>query len=101
MRATLLSRLPRPLARRHRLCREARRPSGPSSCDASAGQGYGSASKFYPHPAWLSLYAEEPRPMMDHQAIIIAERRNRPVATAVTSCPALVQDSATPIALQR
>ena len=36
--------------------------------------GYDYASKFYPHPAMLYLYAEAPRPMMDHPAVIIAKR---------------------------
>jgi hypothetical protein len=36
--------------------------------------GYDYASKFYPHPAWLYLYAEAPRPMMDHPAVIVARR---------------------------
>ena len=36
--------------------------------------GYDYASKFYPHPAMLYLYAEAPRPMMDHPAVIIARR---------------------------
>ena len=39
-----------------------------------ATQGYDYASKFYPHPAWLYLAAEAPRPMMDHPAVIIAKR---------------------------
>jgi hypothetical protein len=32
--------------------------------------GYDYASKFYPHPAWLYLRAEAPRPMSDHPALI-------------------------------
>ena len=39
-----------------------------------AAQGYDYASKFYPHPAWLYLAAEAPRPMMDHPAVIVARR---------------------------
>jgi len=39
-----------------------------------AKQGYDYASKFYPHPAWLWLHAEAPRPMMDHPAVIVARR---------------------------
>lgn len=42
-----------------------------------ASQGYDYASKFYPHPAMLYLYAEAPRPMMDHPAVIIAKRLQR------------------------
>jgi hypothetical protein len=37
--------------------------------------GYDYASKFYPHPAWLYLSAEAPRPMSDHPAVIIARRQ--------------------------
>ena len=39
--------------------------------------GYDYASKFYPHPAMLYLYAEAPRPRMDHPAAIIAKRLQR------------------------
>jgi hypothetical protein len=39
-----------------------------------AKQTYDYASKFYPHPAWLYLYSEAPRPMMDHPAVIVAKR---------------------------
>jgi hypothetical protein len=39
-----------------------------------AEKGYDFASKFYPHPAWLWLHAEAPRPMSDHPAAIIAKR---------------------------
>lgn len=42
--------------------------------------GYDYTSKFYPHPAWLYLSAEAPRPMSDHPAVIIAKRQ--PVASA-------------------
>jgi len=34
-------------------------------------EGYDYASKFYPHPAWLYLDAEAPRPMMEHPAVIV------------------------------
>jgi hypothetical protein len=44
-----------------------------------ARQGYDYQSKFYPHPAWLYLQAEAPRPMMDHPAVIVA-KRNRSAA---------------------
>jgi hypothetical protein len=42
-----------------------------------AQQGYDYASKFYPHPAWLYLLAEAPRPMSDHPAVIVFERERR------------------------
>jgi hypothetical protein len=32
--------------------------------------------KFYPHPAWLYLQSEAPRPMMDHPAVIAARRQH-------------------------
>jgi hypothetical protein len=48
-------------------------------------QGYDYASKFYPHPAWLYLHAEAPRPMMDHPAVIVAKRQKEgPSQTAAT-----------------
>ncbi len=73
----------------------------PSSCNAShAKQGYDYASKFYPHPAWLYLYAEAPRPMMDHPAVIVAKRQKQAESqTARSCCPASGQYSAAPIAL--
>jgi hypothetical protein len=40
-------------------------------------QGYDYLSKFYPHPAWLYLQSEAPRPMMDHPAVIVARREQR------------------------
>lgn len=39
-----------------------------------AQQGYDHASKFYPHPAWLYLSAEAPRPMSDHPAVLVHRR---------------------------
>ena len=39
-----------------------------------AQQGYDHASKFYPHPAWLYLSAEAPRPMSDHPAVLVYRR---------------------------
>jgi hypothetical protein len=45
-----------------------------------AQQGYDYQAKFYPHPAWMYLHAEAPRPMMDHPAVIVA-RRNAHAAT--------------------
>lgn len=40
-----------------------------------ARQGYDYASKFYPHPAWLYLLAEEPHRREDHPAVAIAQRQ--------------------------
>jgi hypothetical protein len=40
-----------------------------------AQQRYDYASKFYPHPAWMYLSAEAPRPMVDHPAVIVARRK--------------------------
>ena len=42
-----------------------------------AQQGYDYASKFYPHPAWLYLYAEAPHTMMDHPAVIVFKRQQQ------------------------
>ena len=42
-----------------------------------AQQGYDYLSKFYPHPAWLYLYSEAPRAMMDHPAVIVFKRHQR------------------------
>ena len=68
----------------------------------AAKQGYDYASKFYPHPAWLYLYAEAPRPMMDHPAVIVAKRQKQTASqTPVAGSPASVQDPSAPIALQR
>lgn len=39
--------------------------------------GYDYAAKFYPHPAWLYLAAEAPRPMNDHPAVTIARREQQ------------------------
>jgi hypothetical protein len=47
-----------------------------------AKQDYDYASKFYPHPAWLWLYSEAPRPMMDHPAVIVAKRQKEVEAQA-------------------
>jgi len=38
-------------------------------------RGYDYEAKFYPHPAWLYLSAEPPRPMMDHPTAIVAKRQ--------------------------
>lgn len=47
-----------------------------------AQQGYDYASKFYPHPAWLYLEAEAPRPMMDHPAVIVFKRHQQETLAA-------------------
>jgi hypothetical protein len=51
-----------------------------------AQQGYDYASKFYPHPAWLYLQAEAPRPMMEHPAVIVS-RRHQQAALAAAAKP--------------
>jgi hypothetical protein len=38
-------------------------------------QGYDYEAKFYPHPAWLYLSTEAPRPVTDHPAVIAAKRQ--------------------------
>jgi hypothetical protein len=55
-------------------------------------QGYDYASKFYPHPAWLYLAAEAPRPMMDHPAVIIAKRLRQQASEEAASQPSKVAD---------
>jgi hypothetical protein len=47
-----------------------------------AQQGYDYASKFYPHPAWLYLQAEAPRPMMEHPAVIVFRRHQQEASAA-------------------
>ena len=43
-----------------------------------AQQGYDYVSKFYPHPAWLYLASEPPRPTMsDHPAVIVFKREQQ------------------------
>src|SRR5262245_22931311 len=64
-----------------------------------AKQGYDYASKFYPHPAWLWLDAEPPRPMMDHPAVIVARREKEAAAQTALACPPpSITVSAAPIA---
>lgn len=53
--------------------------------------GYDYASKFYPHPAWMYLSAEAPRPMMEHPAVIVARRERERIAKH-DAAPALVED---------
>lgn len=43
-------------------------------------QTYDYAAKFYPHPAWLYFSAEAPRPMVQHPAVIVAERERQRLA---------------------
>jgi len=64
-------------------------------------QGYDYTSKFYPHPAWLWLHMEAPRPMMDHPAAIIARRqRESESQTALSCCSASTHVPAAPIAFR-
>jgi len=58
-------------------------------------QGYDYASKFYPHPAWLYLDAEAPRPMMDHPAVIVA-RRERERLDSLAKAATCRQDGVVP-----
>jgi hypothetical protein len=51
-------------------------------------QGYDYASKFYPHPAWLYLAGEAPRPMIDHPAVIVARRERERLEAAAAARPA-------------
>lgn len=50
---------------------------------------YDYASKFYPHPAWLYLSAEPPRPMMEHPAVLVfrREQQARALAAAAAAAP--------------
>lgn len=67
-----------------------------------AKQGYDYASKFYPHPAWLWLHAEAPRPMMEHPAVIVAKRQKESASQAALAGdpdPALI--SIAPVPLQQ
>lgn len=48
-------------------------------------QGYDYVAKFYPHPAWLYLASEAPRPMMDHPAVIVARRERERLEAAAAS----------------
>lgn len=58
-----------------------------------AQQVYDYASKFYPHPAWLYLQAEAPRPMMEHPAVIVFRRHQKEaLAAAAKPQPELVAD---------
>ena len=51
-------------------------------------QGYDYAAKFYPHPAWLYLSAEAPRPMMDHPAVIAFRRAEQERLAALEAAAA-------------
>jgi hypothetical protein len=66
-----------------------------------AKQGYDYASKFYPHPAWLWLHAEAPRPMMDHPAVIVAKRQKESASqAALVGSPGPARISVAPVPLQ-
>lgn len=53
-----------------------------------AQQSYDYVSKFYPHPAWLYLLPEAPRPMSDHPAVTVFKReQQRQQALAKTPLP--------------
>ena len=53
---------------------------------------YDYVSKFYPHPAWLYLASEPPRPMSDHPAVI-AFKREQQLRGALAKAP--LPDAAT------
>ena len=53
--------------------------------------GYDYASKFYPHPAWLYLASEAPRPMLDHPAVAVFKRQQH-VALTADAAPAAKLD---------
>jgi hypothetical protein len=57
-----------------------------------AQQGYDYASKFYPHPAWLYLEAEAPRPMSDHPAVVVFRRAEQERRDAQAAATRLVAD---------
>ena len=59
-----------------------------------AQQGYDYLSKFYPHPAWLYLLSEAPRPMSDHPAVIAFKReqqRQEALAKATSDMKSMAQ----------
>ena len=64
----------------------------------AAQQGYDYESKFYPHPAWLYLLAEEPHRMNDHPAVTVFkhEQERREALAAEMAPRRLAQDSAKP-----
>jgi hypothetical protein len=55
-----------------------------------AQQGYDYVSKFYPHPAWLYLLPEAPRPLGDHPSVIVWKReQQRRAALADAAAPGI------------
>ena len=59
-----------------------------------AAQGYDYASKFYPHPAWLHLLAEAPRPTGHHPAVIVAAREQQRLLDCTAPAPQSVPEDA-------
>jgi len=55
-----------------------------------ATSGYDYASKFYPHPAWLHLLAEQPHRMNHHPAVTLARQQAEARAKAVDDARALL-----------
>ena len=53
-----------------------------------AKQGYDYASKFYPHPAWLYLYAEAPKPTRDEAAAMARDAQKQREAPSGAAVPA-------------
>jgi hypothetical protein len=52
----------------------------------NAQRGYDYLNTFYPHPAWLYLLPEAPRPMADHPAVVVFQReQQRQAAQAKTA----------------
>jgi hypothetical protein len=66
-----------------------------------AQQGYDYLSTFYPHPAWLYLSAEAPRPMMDHPAVIIPKHERREAQARALLHASARRAAATPSPAQR
>jgi hypothetical protein len=52
-----------------------------------AQQGYDYASKFYPHPAWLYLLAEEPHRMVEHPAVLVFQREQQRLQALAEAAP--------------
>lgn len=58
-----------------------------------ARQGFDYEGSFYPHPAWLFLSSEAPRPMMDHPAVIVFRRNQDEAARLAMSAPQALRDA--------
>ena len=58
-----------------------------------AAQGYDYASKFYPHPAGLTLLAQAPRTMHDHPAVIVFKREQHEQALALEAARRLLAEA--------